>query len=119
MSSQKRTKSQSDSKRSQKKFKEDEPSSSDSEESMSSDEEMEVDEVQIDFSGFELAPEDHNGVRLLLQQQFLKNQIDLTEMTHHLIEHQLNVGSVIKVRLKVTYFRGRHLEIKSNYSFHS
>ena len=61
----------------------------------------EEDKVEIDFSGFELAPEDHNGVRLLLQRLLLKNPVDLGEMTHYIIE-QLDVGSVIKVLIILT-----------------
>ncbi|XKL66200.1 hypothetical protein PGB90_009620 [Kerria lacca] len=55
------------------------------------------DEIQIDFSGFELAPCDFTGIRLLLTQLFLKMHLDISEMTSFLIE-QIDIGSVVKVR---------------------
>ncbi len=52
--------------------------------------------LQIDFSGFEIAPCDFTGIRLLLSQVFLKTHVDVSEMSSFLID-QLDVGSVIKV----------------------
>lgn len=64
--------------------------------SESSDEQTEIDEIQIDLSGFELAPEDSSGIQLLLHQLFLKIRMDIVDLTKYIIDEQLNVGSVIK-----------------------
>lgn len=53
--------------------------------------------LQIDLSGFELAPEDSSGIQLLLHQLFLKIRMDIVDLTKYIIDEQLNVGSVIKV----------------------
>ncbi|XP_048465142.1 protein BCCIP homolog [Rhincodon typus] len=68
------------------------------EESGDSSEESEPEiqqEVQVDFEAHAISDNDHNGIKRLLQQLFLKASINITELANIIIQ-QNHVGSVIR-----------------------
>ncbi|XP_074642875.1 protein BCCIP homolog [Tubulanus polymorphus] len=69
--------------------------SEDDDESENSDDEMLEKEIQIDFEARTADDSDFHGIRRLLQQLFIKANIDLTEMSDMIIA-QNYVGSIIK-----------------------
>ncbi|KAM9831713.1 protein BCCIP homolog [Neosynchiropus ocellatus] len=64
------------------------------EDSEGSEEEIN-EEVMVDFEAHAITHNDHNGIKKLLQQLFLKARVDMSEMTDIIIQ-QNHVGSVIK-----------------------
>ncbi|XP_043568563.1 protein BCCIP homolog [Chiloscyllium plagiosum] len=52
-------------------------------------------EVQVDFEAHTISDSDHNGIKRLLQQLFLKASINITELADIIIQ-QNHVGSVIR-----------------------
>ena len=52
-------------------------------------------EIQVDFEGRNPMPNDFPGIKMLLQQLFLKAHIDLQDLTE-IITSQSYVGSVVK-----------------------
>ncbi|XP_069467594.1 BRCA2 and CDKN1A-interacting protein isoform X1 [Ambystoma mexicanum] len=65
-----------------------------SEEDMDSEEEIN-EEVSVDFEAHEITDSDHNGIKKLLHQLFLKAHVNTAELTDILIQ-QNHIGSVIK-----------------------
>ncbi|EZA57498.1 hypothetical protein DMN91_009655 [Ooceraea biroi] len=53
------------------------------------------DMLQVDFEGFNPSNSDYHGIKILLQQLFLKTHIDLGELTNIIISQDY-IGSVIK-----------------------
>ncbi|KAG8517477.1 BRCA2 and CDKN1A-interacting protein, partial [Galemys pyrenaicus] len=53
-------------------------------------------EVNVDFEAYAISAHDHDGIRKLLQQLFLKAPVNTAELTDLLIQ-QNHIGSVIKV----------------------
>ncbi|XP_053701582.1 protein BCCIP homolog [Synchiropus splendidus] len=64
------------------------------EDSEGSEEEIN-EEVMVDFEAHAITHNDHNGIKKLLQQLFLKAHVDVSEMTDIIIQ-QNHIGSVIK-----------------------
>ncbi|XP_078079556.1 protein BCCIP homolog [Mustelus asterias] len=52
-------------------------------------------EVQVDFEAHTISDNDHNGIKRLLQQLFLKASVNITELTDIIIQ-QNHIGSVIR-----------------------
>ncbi|XP_069844385.1 BRCA2 and CDKN1A-interacting protein [Dipodomys merriami] len=80
----------------------DEESEDDTEDDEDSDEEEDEDddgivgeEVSVDFEAFSISDSDHDGIKKLLQQLFLKASVNTAELTDLLIQ-QNYIGSVIK-----------------------
>ncbi|XP_012877373.1 PREDICTED: BRCA2 and CDKN1A-interacting protein [Dipodomys ordii] len=80
----------------------DEESEDDTEDDEDSDEEEDEDddgivgeEVSVDFEAYSISDSDHDGIKKLLQQLFLKASVNTAELTDLLIQ-QNHIGSVIK-----------------------
>ncbi|XP_045047552.2 BRCA2 and CDKN1A-interacting protein isoform X3 [Desmodus rotundus] len=67
----------------------------DSDEGEDEDDEVVDEEVNIDFEAYSISDNDHDGIKKLLQQLFLKAPVNTAELTDLLIQ-QNHVGSVIK-----------------------
>nr|XP_045012908.1 BRCA2 and CDKN1A-interacting protein-like [Jaculus jaculus] len=67
------------------------------EEDSDEDEDDEVidEEVNIEFEAYSISDQDHDGIKKLLQQLFLKSPVNTAELTDLLIQ-QNHIGSVIK-----------------------
>ncbi|KAM4851730.1 BRCA2 and CDKN1A-interacting protein [Thomomys bottae] len=59
------------------------------------EDEMVGEEVNIDFEAYSISDSDHDGIKKLLQQLFLKAPVNTAELTDLLIQ-QNHIGSVIK-----------------------
>ncbi|KAG8435491.1 hypothetical protein GDO86_013429 [Hymenochirus boettgeri] len=70
-------------------------SEEDSEDSEEEEEEDLNEVVNIDFEAFSISDSDHDGIKKLLKQLFLKAHVNITELTDLLIQ-QNHIGSVIK-----------------------
>ncbi|KAG2463312.1 BCCIP protein, partial [Polypterus senegalus] len=73
----------------------DEESDSDNSEDTEEEEELDEQEVKVDFEAHSLSENDFNGIKKLLQQVFLKANINTSELTDILIQ-QNHIGSVIR-----------------------
>ncbi|XP_003794114.1 BRCA2 and CDKN1A-interacting protein [Otolemur garnettii] len=67
----------------------------DSDEEEDEDDEITDEEVNIEFEAYSISDSDHDGIKKLLQQLFLKAPVNIAELTEILIQ-QNHVGSVIK-----------------------
>ncbi|XP_005402055.1 PREDICTED: BRCA2 and CDKN1A-interacting protein [Chinchilla lanigera] len=69
--------------------------SEDSDEEEDEDDEIVDEEVNIEFEAYSISDNDHDGIKKLLQQLFLKAPVNTAELTDLLIQ-QNHIGSVIK-----------------------
>lgn len=76
-------------------MEEEEEDSEDSDEEEVGDDEIVDEEVNIEFEAYSITNNDHDGIKKLLQQLFLKAPVNTTELTDLLIQ-QNHIGSVIK-----------------------
>uniref|UniRef100_A0A8D2JQX3 BRCA2 and CDKN1A-interacting protein n=1 Tax=Sciurus vulgaris TaxID=55149 RepID=A0A8D2JQX3_SCIVU len=67
----------------------------DSEEEEDEDDEVVDEEVNVEFEAYSISDNDHDGIKKLLQQLFLKAPVNTAELTDLLIQ-QNHIGSVIK-----------------------
>ncbi|KAM5272229.1 BRCA2 and CDKN1A-interacting protein [Ctenodactylus gundi] len=67
----------------------------DSDEEEEEDDEVIDEEVNIEFEAYSISDNDHDGIKKLLQQLFLKAPVNTAELTDLLIQ-QNHIGSVIK-----------------------
>uniref|UniRef100_A0A2K5QWS1 BRCA2 and CDKN1A interacting protein n=1 Tax=Cebus imitator TaxID=2715852 RepID=A0A2K5QWS1_CEBIM len=67
----------------------------DSDEEEDEDDEVVDEEVNIEFEAYSISDNDHDGIKKLLQQLFLKAPVNTAELTDLLIQ-QNHIGSVIK-----------------------
>ncbi|KAM5320292.1 BRCA2 and CDKN1A-interacting protein isoform 3-T3 [Glossophaga mutica] len=73
----------------------DEDDEEDSDEEEDEDDEVVDEEVRVDFEAYSISDNDHDGIKKLLQQLFLKAPVNTAELTDLLIQ-QNHIGSVIK-----------------------
>ncbi|KAM5320291.1 BRCA2 and CDKN1A-interacting protein isoform 2-T2 [Glossophaga mutica] len=67
----------------------------DDEEDSDEEEDEDDEEVRVDFEAYSISDNDHDGIKKLLQQLFLKAPVNTAELTDLLIQ-QNHIGSVIK-----------------------